>query len=31
MKDKQLCCWGCGKDNIQWQVWACNECIEREE
>ena len=22
MKDKQLCCWGCGKDNIQWQVWA---------
>ena len=21
-KDKQLCCNGCGGDNIEWQVWA---------
>jgi len=21
-KDKQFCCDECGKDNIEWQVWA---------
>ena len=21
-KDKQLCCDECGKDNIEWMVWA---------